>query len=446
MSELTEGPNRTPERETPRPPARESRNRRLQVLGLLAVALVAGLAIWASGLLSTDRKQTEAIDRLIRNRQYEEARIQAEKWVDSAPGSGSAQFQKARALLAVNQPQQALEAADLARSLGMEDAQLARILGIIHARSGRNVEAEKILRQAQAMDTEPDCLVEETLAQLDMAALKFGPALKTIERWSRVSPTDPRPLFFRAEIDRQVGADLGVLVNEYRAALDRDPDFGPARLGLADILRKQGEPEQALEEFKRYLEKNPDAAAALAGAGQCALDLGLEDEARDWFDQAIQVDADQVTALEGRVAIALRAGEAADALPLLDRLVKRDPIHVEHHYQRAVALERLGRTDEARQEREITDRLRKENTELDRLRKATIKKPRDIEVRAELTHWLLDHDRGAEGVSLARQILQMPGGHPATAVKLSEYYARQGNTGLANYYRAQAGQGTPGKP
>ena len=142
MSELTEGPNRTPERETPRPPARESRNRRLQVLGLLAVALVAGLAIWASGLLSTDRKQTEAIDRWIRTRQYEEARIQAEKWVDSAPGSGSAQFQKARALLAVNQPQQALEAADLARSRGMEDAQLARILGIIHARSGRNVEAE----------------------------------------------------------------------------------------------------------------------------------------------------------------------------------------------------------------------------------------------------------------------------------------------------------------
>jgi len=111
-----------------------------------------------------------------------------------------------------------------------------------------------------------------------------------------------------------------------------------------------------------------------------------------------------------------------------------------------VALERLGRSDEARAEREATDRLRRENTELDRLRKATIKKPRDVETRVELAHWLLDHDRGEEGVSLALQILRMPGGHPSTAEKLADYYARQGNTGLANYYRAQAGRGTAVKP
>ena len=443
MSELQSQPDQVPGANVGQP-ARTG-PRRFWLVGLLGLATL-GVVVWFLVGIGVDRKAAEAVDLSIRSRQYDQALTQAQSWVDRAPRSGEAQYQKARALLALNRPQEALEVADRARALGVPESRLARILGIIHARSGRNAEAEPILRQAQAMDSEPDCLVEETLAQLDMLALKFGPALKSIERWSKVSPTDPRPFFFRAEIDQQVGADLSILATGYRAALERDPNFSPARLALADVLRKQGEPELALEEFKRHLEKNPKAAAALAGAGQCALDLGQEVAARDWFDRAILEDADQVVALEGRVAIALRAGEASDALPLLDRLIKREPTQVELHYQRAVALERLGRSDEARAEREATDRLRRENTELDRLRKATIKKPRDVETRVELAHWLLDHDRGEEGVSLALQILRMPGGHPSTAEKLADYYARQGNTGLANYYRAQAGRGTAVKP
>jgi tetratricopeptide (TPR) repeat protein len=370
---------------------------------------------------------------------------QADRWVAEAPRSAAAHFQRARALLARGDTQAALEAADQARKLGYDTERLSRILGIAYARGGRLTEAEPILRAASARDTPPDVLVEETLAQIDIEASRLGAALQAIERWSIVAPGDPRPDVLRAEIDRQLRVEPATIAGYYRSALERDPEFGPARLGLAEALRQQGQFANALQEYRCYLEHAPNDPTALAGAGRCALDAGLEEEARGFFDQAIREFPDQVEAIEGCVALAQRHGDWDLALGLLDRLVRLDPTDPEHHYRRALALERLKRSDEARVERETTELLRREITELNELRKDLIKRPSDQERQARLAAWLLDHDRTEEGLTLARQLADRPGGHAATALRLAQYYEQHGNPGLANYYRSRAGHDSAGR-
>jgi tetratricopeptide (TPR) repeat protein len=404
----------------------------------LVGCVVLGVLAWFWGAAAADRGRSEAVDRLIRSRRYAEAVQQADEWIAAAPNSALAHYQRARALIGRDEPQEALEAADRARKLGFDIDRLSRILGIVYARSGKSAMAEPILRESEVRDRDPDCLVEETLARLYLADLRLGAALQAIERWSQAAPNDPRPDVLRAEIDRQMRVEPGTIASYYRSALERDPQFGPARLGLATTLREQGQYAAALEEYRRYLDQDPGSETALAGAGRCALDAGLEDEARGWFDQALRNDPDQVDALEGCAALALKKKDWETALGLLDRLVKLDPAGIEHHYRRSQALEHLKRTDEARAERGTTERLRRERAELDNLRLALIKSPRDPERQAELAAWLLEHDQIEEGLTLAQRLVQRPGGHPPTALRLSQYYEKQGNPGLANFYRTQA--------
>ena len=406
-------------------------------LGLIAACLL-GVFFWYQAGAAAERDRLQLIERLIRSRQYAEAVEQADRWVATAPKSAQAHFQRARALIGLNRPQDALEAADQAQGRGFDLVRLRRILGLSYVLGGRTEEAEPILAEAEAQDAQPDCLVEQALAQIYYGASRLGAAVQAIERWSRGAPEDPRPAVLRAEIDRQLRVEPVAVAVYYREALERDPQYGPAILGLAEMLREQGQFDVSLEQYRRYLEQNPNSAAALAGAGLCALGSGTEDEARSWFDRALRIDPDQVDALEGNVALALRHGEAEAALTVLDRLVKLDPGNPEHHYRRGVALERLKRPDEARDERETTERLRREIAELGNLRRALIKSPRDPERQAELSAWLLEHGYGEEGVTLAKQLLRRPGGHPQTALRVAQYYEKQGNTGLANYYRSQA--------
>ena len=416
-----------------------TRKRSLRGLGLGLLGLgTFTLLIWLTGLFSPDRGQAEAVDRLIRERKYEDALQQANRWATHAPKSGEAQFQKARCLLTCDQPEEALRLMELAESLGVSKLRVEGLMGVIYARSGRAGEAERLLRKAQAGSPESDPLVDETLARIDLGALRFGPALKSIDRWSKGSPKDPWPEMLRAEIDRQFGVHPEIIEDEYRAALDRDPKFGPARFGLAELLRKRGRLEDAIKEYETYLFENPEDAGAMSGLGTCSLDSGQEDVAREWFDKALTLNPNEVDALDGRVAIALRSGEAELALPLLDRLVKLEPLNVIHHYKRSLALDRLGRMDEATTERETCNRLRQEKDELDRLRKVAGKNYRDPAPQADLVSWLLSHDRAKEGLKLAQELIQRPGGHPRTAKLLADYYEQQGNKGLANFYRAKA--------
>ena len=70
--------------------------------------------------------------------------------------------------------------------------------------------------------------------------LRFGPAWEAIDRWKDADPDDPQPYLLRAEVASRTGASPQILADAYRQALARNSRLGPARLGLAEALRSQG--------------------------------------------------------------------------------------------------------------------------------------------------------------------------------------------------------------
>jgi tetratricopeptide (TPR) repeat protein len=322
--------------------------------------------------------------------------------------------------------------------LGFPAADAERVVGIVLARAGRFAQAEPLLLQARARGTAADPEVEGALTRIYFDTDRFHLALKSIARWAEAAPDDPDPWRFRAEFDVRLRKHPRDLVEDYRAILRRAPDDARARLNLAETLRNSGRLAESRASYAEYLATRPDDPDALAGAGKTALAHGLEVEARGFLDRALAVDPRHPLALQARAALHLRHREWAEALPLLDRAAELAPDNPDVHFERARALERLGQDDEARESVERGNRIRAEADTLGVLRQNLTLSPGQAEVMAEAASWMLAHGHEEEGLLWARRALETPGGHPATARVLADYFERKGDAAQANYYRLLA--------
>lgn len=69
-------------------------------------------------------------------------------------------------------------------------------------------------------------------------------------------------------------------VDALRQLVERSPEDPAPRYGLAQELRKEGEPGEALEHYRRVIELDPGFTAAYVGAGELLADLERWEEAR----------------------------------------------------------------------------------------------------------------------------------------------------------------------
>ncbi len=74
-----------------------------------------------------------------------------------------------------------------------------------------------------------------------------------------------------------------------RAMLVQDPANTFARYGLAMEFANQGQLEEAVAEYRALLDKDPNYAAAYYHGGQALEKLGRVDDAREWYERGIEV-------------------------------------------------------------------------------------------------------------------------------------------------------------
>lgn len=430
---------------TRRPPptgrARGRRRRAWVVATAAALAAAAGLFA-ARGELAA-RLDARAARAAVAAGRPEEALARIGRWRRARPGSAEAAFLEGEALAQLERVPEALAAFERARRLGYPESEMERSVGILLARVGRRDAAEPMLRRARERRDGPDPRLDEALARVYLETYRLGLALEALRRWAEAEPADPKPYLWKAEVDTRLGSAAGHLIDDYREALRRDPDLDEARLSLAHALRGDGQYEAAAAEFDRYLGRHPDDPYALAGAGLVAMARGRDAEAIARLDRALELDPENGPALDGRAALALRRGEFAAALPLLERARALDPDDPEVRYRLGMALDRLGRPDEARAEREAATRIRRELDEMDAIRKELVKSPRDPDLQYRAARWLLDHGHPEEALTWALRAVDAPGGHRPSARLLADYYDARGDAGRANFYRLQAGPPGP---
>lgn len=152
-----------------------------------------------------------------------------------------------------------------------------KAMDIINARGGSKpatATSYKLLGLALKLDGQYD----EAKDEFKSAAKKF--------------PNDFQSHFFQAntygELERYDDA-----MNEYRAALQMKPDYGPAHLGLAHVLAKNGDTAAAEAAYLDALRFGASPAQAHASLGLLYYNEGRIYEALDQFDASLKSDPNQ---------------------------------------------------------------------------------------------------------------------------------------------------------
>ena len=274
----------------PRGIAAEKGPRTVRCSGLRRfLALAMGLAVIAgSAAVAFHQYRVFRVARLVRSsfatRRYESAKEPLRRWLEIAPNSAEAHYYEAWKALAENQPREAVQAVDRARALGFDTERLDCLAAIYHARADRFSEAEPVLERAFLEQIEPEEMVAKELARIYLSTYRLDRAAKAVERWRALAPDDPQPCLWSNEIASRTDADGSILIQNYRSALERDPNLDQARLGLAQQLSKDRRFDEAEQEFLNYLKRKPKDTAALLGLGKNAFQQGNIEKASQLFE------------------------------------------------------------------------------------------------------------------------------------------------------------------
>jgi tetratricopeptide (TPR) repeat protein len=363
------------------------------------------------------------------------------RWLKAQPDSAEAQFLKGRVALALGNLPEAAERLKRAQELGHPRPQLVLLQAMLASRLGRHAEAEPILRQAFLDARGPDPQLDEALARVYLETYDLNRAAVVLDRWAREAPEDPKPHLWRVEVDSRIHGAPDAVLNDYREALRRDPNLAKARLGLADELRQAHRNAEAATEYEAYLAHQPDDPAGHLGAGQNLLEKGDEAAATRHFERALALDPKNASIYKQYAEADILRGDFAAALRHLDRAVELDAYDLPVRHRRSLALTRLGRTGEAKAEQAATNRLRAELSSLNEARARLVNSPHDRASQIEVARWMFDHGHDQEGAKWAEKVLREQPGNPDASRLLADYHQRQGNPGLANFYRLQASSG-----
>ncbi len=418
------------------PPSRGLRN---WALGLGVLVTLVGLSALVWDRVAGSR-QTSAIARAIDAGELDSAERGLASLARSRPRSAEAAYLRARLSMARDRPSEVLEFLKQARDLGYADPPMNRLVGLIQAKAGSPQKAEPLLRSAWDSLPGPDPDVADALCRIYVESYRFDPALAVLDRWLRENPEDLRGLLWRAEVHSRNDPGIDIQIRDYDDVLRVAPDHHGSRLGRANALRLVGRLDDARADYLLYLKARPNDLDALFGAAKTAEGLDDEDEALTLYERMLAVDPEDVLGLLGKSAILLTRKEFQGALVLLDRAIVNAPNDPEPHYRRGQALERLGRSEEARKEFAERKRLQGDHEYIEKIRKGLVRNPEDFPLMTEATAWLLDHGYEDQGLDWARKTLAVRPDHAPTLERLAQLHEKKGNPGLARFYRSQIRQ------
>ena len=162
--------------------------------------------------------------------------------------------------------------------------------------------------------------------------------------------------FGKQRMARRTSEALAEAERLFRKALELDPDFALAHVGLADALRMQieysGVPlESALAQAEpavaRALALDPNLAEAWASSGGNALRKLRLDDAESNFQRAIGLNPNHATARHWYSMLLRDVGRLDEALAQIDKAVALDPLSSVIRDVRGSILEAQGRFPEA---------------------------------------------------------------------------------------------------
>ena len=115
----------------------------------------------------------------------------------------------------------------------------------------------------------------------------LGRQAEALREKKRALAMDPLSVVIRTDLARMFyfSRDYDQSLEQYRSALEMDPNFGSAHLWLAQVYQQKGLFEEAISELKTGMHLLGDSTYALAKLGQGYAIAGQRDEARTVLKQ-----------------------------------------------------------------------------------------------------------------------------------------------------------------
>jgi len=160
----------------------------------------------------------------------------------------------------------------------------------------------------------------------------------------------------RQRMARRTSESLAEAEKFFRKAIDLDPGFALAYVGLADTLQLQtgysGRPLQttlaaAEEAASKALTLDPSLAEAWTSKGGIAMNRGDDRQAEELLRKAIELNPNYATAHHWLSSVLANSGREKEELEHAKRAVELDPLSAVINIALGGALERTGRFDEA---------------------------------------------------------------------------------------------------
>jgi len=129
--------------------------------------------------------------------------------------------------------------------------------------------------------------------------------------------------------------------------LSQNPGAYLAHYNLANLLRKRGEADAAIEHYAAALEAAPDLAMAHNNLASLLVERGQIERAIEHYRRALEIQPDYALAHRNLAVLLLDRNQGEEAILHLEQAVRAAPDDAGIHEALAGALAKAGRSDEA---------------------------------------------------------------------------------------------------
>jgi Tfp pilus assembly protein PilF len=301
-------------------------------------------------------------------------------------------------------------------------------------------ETESYLTGRMERDPAEAPLIREALGAGCLEAQRASAALRWLDQVLAEQPDNARALFLRGQArERLTRFDS---IEDYRRALDLDPENDRVRQRLAEALFTFGRTEAAAREFTALRQRQPANPAARLGLARCYYETGQLDRARELLDDLLAEDPQYLGALRERGRLALELGRGAEAERLLREALAHDASDRDASHLLFQALRQQGKEDEARVQQERNGRLMDDLRRIGEiLNREMSERPRDAALQCELGRLYLRYGKDRSGLRWLLAAVQADPGYRPAHQALADYYERAGDASAARRHRQMAGDG-----
>jgi len=172
-------------------------------------------------------------------------------------------------------------------------------------------------------------------------------------------------------------------IAQYRKAIAIDAHLPGAHFELAELLNTSQDPAvktEAEQEYRVAVQQNPQDEKSICALAEIAETRGETKQAFDDYSKAVTLRPGDANAQLGLAKALIEMNQQEKALPLLEVSAQLEPTNATVHYRLATLYRKMGRTDDAKREVELYQKYKDMKEKLRAVYKDLLIQPDEIRV------------------------------------------------------------------